>query len=68
MCANGCNFLTEEDSKEYFCLCISRRPRKINLENTTDYQESGYQPEAIHDEFKIPRYLCIISSKGTSYF
>ncbi|XP_053520976.1 protein eyes shut homolog [Artibeus jamaicensis] len=49
MCANGCSCLTEEDSKEYFCLCIHRRPRKMNQKNTTDYQESGCQPKAVHD-------------------
>ncbi|XP_035880204.1 protein eyes shut homolog [Phyllostomus discolor] len=64
MCANGCSCLTEENSKDYFCLCIPRRPRKMNQENTTDYQESGCLPEAVHDEFNIPRCSCSLSHIG----
>ncbi|XP_036890240.1 protein eyes shut homolog [Sturnira hondurensis] len=61
MRANGCSCLTEEDSQEYFCLCIHKRPRKMNQENTTDYPESGCQPEAVHDEFNISRCSCSLS-------
>ncbi|XP_005883063.1 PREDICTED: protein eyes shut homolog [Myotis brandtii] len=61
MCANGCICLTEEGNKGYFYLFIPRSPGKMYLENTTDYQESQCQLEAIYeDEFNISRYLYII--------
>lgn len=61
MCAHGCNCLTEEENKGYWCLCIPRWPGKMYLENTTDYQESGCQHEASYkDEINRYRYLCII--------
>ncbi|KAI5946130.1 Protein eyes shut [Manis javanica] len=57
MCANGCNCLTEEENKGYWCLCIPRWPGKMYLENTTDYQESGCQHEATYKD-EINRYRC----------
>nr|XP_060471836.1 protein eyes shut homolog [Panthera onca] len=59
MHANECNCLTEEGNKGYWCLCIPRWPGKTSLENTTDYQESGCQHEAIYkDEINRSRCSC----------
>lgn len=61
MCENECSCLTKEDSKRCWCLCIPRWPCKVFLENTTDYEESGCQLEALYkDEINKSRYLCII--------